>query len=144
MASSNPTKITLELKGFNELAGAFVGGMRTELFSDVADAMRTIAIKVRDTAKDIVITGRNYKKAPYDTGRLYKSIIMRIGGDPYSATVSPTVDYAVYPHEGLSTSKSYGRRPFMEDAVEESSSFTEQELTKALDASFGKVARKVN
>ena len=34
-----------------------------------------------------------------------------------SVMIYPNVDYAIYPHEGLSTSKKYGRRPFMEDAI---------------------------
>ena len=47
--------------------------------------------------------------------------------------IYPNVDYAIYPHEGLSTSKKYGRRPFMEDAVNDNKLAINRIFKEALD-----------
>jgi len=53
-------------------------------------------------------------RSPVDTGRLRSSIRTRI--DNFVATVNPTVDYAVFIHDGTKYMKA---RPFMTQGVED-------------------------
>jgi len=81
-------------------------------------------------------SGHPYKKRPYSEGKsrdthMLNRIEQRKGA--LSVMIYPNVDYAIYPHEGLSTSKKYGRRPFMEDAVNDNKLAINRIFKEALD-----------
>lgn len=109
--------IDIKVVGATQLAGNFrkvPGDMRRAIFQSIQQSSHAIW----KTSREIVRSGRGYIKAPYDSGDMMRSIREAIsGGD--EARIYPTVNYALYPHEGRSTSKRYGRRPFMEDAARE-------------------------
>lgn len=112
-----------------------------DVIKHVGEALRETTLRVRNTAKDLIITGRGYKKAPYDTGKMYRSI-----RTDYINELRPRVyadtSYAYFPHEGAGTSKKYGRRPFFEDAIEENRDFAEKELERQIDSALIKVSRR--
>lgn len=109
--------VTVDIKVINgaQVAAAFrkaPGDMRRVIFQSIQQASHL----VWKESREIVKTGRGYIKAPYDSGNMMRSIREAIsGGD--EARIYPTVNYALYPHEGRSTSKRYGARPFMADAA---------------------------
>lgn len=77
-----------------------------------------------------------------DTGQMRAStnvLSVRRGLRP-QAKVGPTVDYAIYPHEGLGTSRKYGRRPFIEVGLEEDKN-TYDDITKKTGL---KIAKKLS
>ena len=73
---------------------------------------RGLADAIKKSA--LLVEGQGKINAPVDTGRLRASILTEI--EPLRATVSPTVSYAVFVHEGTRYIRS---RPFMYDAVQQ-------------------------
>ena len=133
---ANQIQLTIEFEGFRELSSAF----RSPIVARYAsEALKNIGLRVRGSVKKRIISGRGYSKAPFQTGRLYKSIQFRMN-NIFEAAVYPTVSYAIYPHEGLSTSRAYGRRPFLEDAVTDDRYFIENEMKVALDQAASDIA----
>jgi HK97 gp10 family phage protein len=80
----------------------------------------------------LLIEGQSKINSPVDTGRMRSSIFSDI--EPMKATIMPTVDYAVYVHEGTKYMKA---RPFLRDAVKQKEGdmveVFEKELGKAVD-----------
>lgn len=66
-------------------------------------------------------------RAPVDTGRLRSSIQTEIR--PLTATIYPTVNYALFVHEGTRYLKS---RPFMRDAADQSEKEIQNIFSKAV------------
>lgn len=97
---------------------------------------------LRDTAKEYIISGKGYSKAPYLTGNMYRGVTSTVV--PLRGTIYPTASYAEYVHEGRGSNRNYGRRPFMEDASEDTKPFAEKELKSQVDDELNKIARKVN
>lgn len=66
-------------------------------------------------------------KSPVDTGRLRSSIQTEIR--PLTATIFPTVNYAIYVHDGT---RFMAGRPFMRNALSEAESNIQELFTKAI------------
>lgn len=89
------------------------------------------AIK-RAIQKSALLVERHSKmRTPVDTGRLRSSIKTTLSG--FTATINPTVDYAIFVHDGTSRMKG---RPFMhwgtEDAEDKIQDVFEREIQGAL------------
>lgn len=72
---------------------------------------------------------------PARTGHLRRETFFEVKTSRF-ALVGNTATYALAVHEGLGSSKKYGRRPFLEDAVNEvdSNAIMAVEIRKALEA----------
>jgi hypothetical protein len=96
-----------------------------QLIKGVKDKRRNLSRAVEATAKvseagikKAITTG--VKPPAVDTGNMRASVQilqMRKGLVPW-AEVGPTVDYAVYVHEGLGTNRRIGARPFIPIGLE--------------------------
>jgi hypothetical protein len=84
-------------------------------------------------------SGHSYQKRPYATGHLFQMI--KLQPMPLGVVIWPDVNYAIYPHEGLSTSKKYGRRPFMEDAVKDNKFKIDKIFKEALNKITERLAK---
>jgi hypothetical protein len=89
------------------------------------------ALVHRSVKENVRGSGHSYKKRPFASGHMFEMI--KLQPRPLGVVIWPDVNYAIYPHEGLSTSKKYGRRPFMEDAVQDNQSKINKIFIEALD-----------
>ena len=80
-----------------------------------------------------------YTKRPFDTGHMWRSIRQKRGA--LKTEIWPDVNYAIYPHEGWSTSRSYGRRPFLEDAIVDNKEEINKYFHKAVKDSLDTIGR---
>jgi hypothetical protein len=95
---------------------------------------------VQQTAKEFIKS--RYSRPPYDTGRMYGQTLVFFPR-PLYAEIKPMVDYAIYPHEGLSTSRRYGPRRFIKDALDNDLKEIEDKFQKACQNVFDTIGRKV-
>lgn len=71
------------------------------------------------------------------TGRLRASILPKSNSlSSKEIFIGPSVFYAYYVHEGMGTSRKYGRRPFMEIGAEQSISKIERIAKYYIDKNF--------
>lgn len=127
------TTIHVEIKNIEEIKSTFKKAPQKMAMNIQVAIDRTVANLQRE-AKDIIRTGRGYSRRPFASGRMFRSILTErkaLGGRVYA-----DVNYALYSHEGLSTSRRYGRRPFMEDAVRDSEQFIDREFAEAVEKSL--------
>lgn len=83
------------------------------LGAELQGMIKELAFGVEAEAKKS-FTG--FSPVPIRTGTLRRSITTSIGN--LSASIAPHVNYAIFVHEGLGSSRRYGRRPFMEEGLE--------------------------
>lgn len=109
-----------------------------KLGAALQDAIKEFAFTVEAEAKKS-FTG--FTKVPILTGTLRRSINTSIGN--LRAVVAPHTNYAIYVHEGRGSSRSYGRRPFMEVGLQGAkrigfgtTNVFIKELTKQFDKAF--------
>ena len=100
-------------------------------------AIERSTFKIQRESKDIIRTGRGYSRRPFDSGNLFRTIFTDI--KPLSGRVFANADYAIYVHEGLSTSTKYGPRPFFADAAEEANGFIQAEFNKAVTKTLSSI-----
>lgn len=128
----------------------------TGIFSNADDIRRRIEAKIR--AMDQAVTRGLRKVAsrvsreqikrlsgakrprgrypvPSDTGHLLGEYLLDVSNERF-ALVGNTATYALTVHEGLGSSRKFGRRPFLEDAINavDSSEIMAAEVRKALEA----------
>jgi len=84
-----------------------------KLGAELQNLIKEVAFGVEAEAKKS-FTG--FSPVPIITGTLRRSITTSIGN--LKASIAPHVNYAIYVHEGLGSSRKYGRRPFMEEGLE--------------------------
>ena len=107
------------------------------------EAIKDSSLAIRDSAKHFIVSGEGYIKAPFQTGKMYSQVL----SSPVvnlTSEIYPTVDYAIYVHEGLSTSRKYGRRPFLEDAIEDRTEYINEQFEKAVENTLNNVASIAN
>lgn len=105
----------LEVKNMRRLREAFLKSP-SKMSRGLQKAIRKSTAILQRESKDIIRTGRGYSKRPFDTGNLFRTIFTEI--KPFEGRIFANADYAIYVHEGLSTSRRYGPRPFFTDAIE--------------------------
>lgn len=96
--------ISIQVNGLEEFQ-KLLSQMPNKIQKGLSDAIKKTAFLIEGQAK---------QNTPVNTGRLRASILTEL--HPFSATVSPTVGYAIYVHEGTRYMRS---RPFMYDAVQQ-------------------------
>lgn len=136
---ANQPSLSIKVNGLAKFADALQSG-GGDLARNMQDALNSVAIRVRDVSKELIISGRGYTKAPFQTGRMYSTMAVQV--NPFEARVFPTVSYALYVHEGLSTSQGYGRRPFLEDSAKENEKFASTEFERAVETTMNTIARE--
>lgn len=76
-------------------------------------------------------------RTPVDTGRLRGSYTTEFR--PLQGAIGPTVDYAIYVHEGT---RYMTGRPFLKEGVEAAERAIERNFKKGLEDALNEVARK--
>ena len=131
-------EVTIRIENAKEIARAFAKSPEV-MAKELQQAINKSALIIHKESANIVRTGKGYKKRPFKTGSLFRSFQTTIS--PLKAIVWPKVHYAIYPHEGWSTSKKYGRRPFMEDAVKSKKKEIDKIFNDHLKDGLNKIAR---
>ena len=98
----------------------YLKDLNPKIVRGMADAIKKSALTIEGASKI---------NAPVDTGRLRASILTEVHSN--YAEVMPTVDYAVYVHEGT---KFMNSNPFMYDAVRQ----TEDEINDIFSSELEK------
>jgi len=129
----------MELKNIAQIRAAFKAAPR-QMAAETQKVITESGRLVQQTAKEFIKS--RYSKPPYDTGMMERQTLVFFPR-PLYAEIIPMVDYAIYPHEGLSTSRKYGRRPFIEDAMENKTPEIERNFQVACQKVFDTIGRKV-
>lgn len=82
-----------------------------QLRTNTQDALQAVGQEAVSLIRDQMLSG--YKKAPYDTGNLFRSIDYDVRSEN-TVAVGTNVDYGKYVHEGT---YKMGARPFIRDAL---------------------------
>ena len=131
-------EIRMQFKNLNQIQAAFKAAPR-QMTQETQKVVTQAGREVQQTAKEYIRS--RYSKPPYDTGMMEGQTLVFFPRPMY-AEIKPMVDYAIYPHEGLSTSKKYGRRPFIEDAMKDKQLEIERLLGAAGQRVFDTIGRK--
>lgn len=116
-----------------------------KLGKEMFTALQGSQIKVTEMAKRAItdlVYSQPYRTPGYTrTGHLRKMILPG-AITKFTAIVGNEVPYAYYVHEGKGTSRSYGRRPYMELGAKASEKAIEEFFTKAVDNTLAEIESK--
>jgi len=93
----------------------------------ITPALINKALKIAVKKSALLVERYSKMRSPFDTGRLASSINTRIG--KFTATVSPTVDYANYVHDGTRYMRA---RPFMTQGLEDATTEIRSVFNRAI------------
>lgn len=102
--SNNMLEISVKIEGLEEFQ-KLMAQMPDRVQKGLSEAIKKSIFLIEGQAK---------QNAPVDTGRLRASILTEL--HPLTASVMPTVNYAIYVHEGTRFMRG---RPFLGDAVQQ-------------------------
>ena len=120
---------TIDVRGMKGFQKAMRESPR-DLKDEIEKAMKKAVFKAEGEIKPIT---------PVDTGRMRASIKHYI--QPLEGEIFPTVDYAIYVHEGT---KYMGARPFMEQGLNYAKPSIEDYFRNAIQNSLDKIALRTN
>ena len=126
--------INVEIPNLNKIRAGFLASPQ-KMANNLQRAITKVGWQLRTGAMDRILRG--YGRRPYDTGTMQRSITTEI--QPLRAVIEPKAVYAIYPHEGWSTSKKYGRRPFMEDSVKDNQRFIKKQFEEAVEKTIKEI-----
>ena|SRR3990167_9817532 len=120
-----------------------LGDSMSIVYPHIVNAIQKSTETIRDKTKDIIITGTGYSKRPYWTGFMHDHTIFQMvssltGEVMFGGRAS---QYAIFPHEGLGTSKKYGRRPFLEDALKDKWDKIEQIFNDEIEQALQEIVK---
>lgn len=118
---------TINVRGMRGFQRAMKESPR-DLKNEIEKAMKKSVFKAEGEIKPIT---------PVDTGRMRASIKHYL--KPLEGEIFPTVDYAIYVHEGT---KYMAARPFMEQGLKYAKPTIENYFKDAIEKTLDKIARK--
>lgn len=128
-------QMTIKIKNIDDIKRAF---------SEAPQIMNR-EMKIALTRSAITVQGQSMMNTPVLTGRLRSSHVFTVSGEGIGmrAEVYPTAEYGIFVHEGLGSNRLKGRRPFLEDALTQSTKDIQYDFTKAAQNTFDKIGRQV-
>lgn len=126
--------IKVDIPNLNKIRAGFIASPK-KMASNLQRAITRVGWQIRTGAMNRILSG--YGRRPYDTGMMQRSIVTEI--QPLRAVIEPKAVYAIYPHEGWSTSRKYGRRPFMEDSVKDNQKFIKDQFEEAVEKTIKEI-----